>query len=138
MIGQFDRLFLCFIIDSLKNKTQGTNKKDSSYKLKHGKNKIRCPADSCLLSKRSEQGRYLAASRSLMSRFEDVDDPRLIALWREKGDIKNVDGKYHFRTVAIENVPHTTTHLMHILTWAWARRFARNLETDEVIKLYDI
>lgn len=90
MIGQFDRLFLCFIIDSLKNKTQGTNKKDSSYKLKHGKNKIRCPADSCLLSKRSEQGRYLAASRSLMSRFEDVDDPRLIALWREKGVINEV------------------------------------------------
>lgn len=54
------------------------------------------------------------------------------------GDIQNIDGKYHFRTVAIENVPHTTTHLMHILTWAWARRFARDLETGEVVELYEI
>lgn len=54
------------------------------------------------------------------------------------GDVKNVDGKYHFRTVAIENIPHTTIRMMHVLSWSFLRRFARNLETGEIIELYDI
>ena len=54
------------------------------------------------------------------------------------GDVKNVDGKYHFRTIALENVPHTTTRLMHVLTWSFLRRFAKNLETGEVVELFDI
>lgn len=52
------------------------------------------------------------------------------------GDIKNIDGKYHFRTVAMENIPHTTVRAMHILCWSYIRRFARNLETGEVIELF--
>lgn len=54
------------------------------------------------------------------------------------GDIKNVDGKYHFRTVAIENIPHTTTRMMHVLAWSYLRRFEKDLETQEIIERYDI
>lgn len=52
------------------------------------------------------------------------------------GDIRNTDGKYHFRTVAMENVPHTTVRFMHVLAWSFLRRFARNIETGEIIELY--
>ena len=52
------------------------------------------------------------------------------------GDIRNIDGKYHFRTVAMENVPHTTVRFMHVLAWSFLRRFARNRETGEVMELY--
>lgn len=51
-------------------------------------------------------------------------------------DIKNVDGKYHLRIAAVENLSHTTCTFMHTLTWSYLRRFARNLETGEVIELY--
>lgn len=52
------------------------------------------------------------------------------------GDIKNVDGKYHFRVVGMENIPHTTCRMMHVFAWSFLRRFSRNLETGEVIELY--
>lgn len=52
------------------------------------------------------------------------------------GDVKNVDGNYHFRTVAMSNIPHTTCRTMHILSWSFLRRFARDLETGKVIELY--
>ena len=52
------------------------------------------------------------------------------------GDIKNVDGKYHFRTVAMENIPHTTVRFMQVLAWSYVRRFARDLETGEIVELY--
>ena len=52
------------------------------------------------------------------------------------GDIRNVDGNYHFRTIAMENIPHTTCRTMHILSWSYIRRFARNLSTGEVIERY--
>ena len=52
------------------------------------------------------------------------------------GDIKNTDGKYHFRTVAMENVPHTTVRFMQVLAWSFLRRFARDPQTGEIIELY--
>lgn len=52
------------------------------------------------------------------------------------GDIKNVDGKYHFRTIAMSNIPHTTCRMMHVLSWSFLRRFARNLATGEVDELF--
>lgn len=52
------------------------------------------------------------------------------------GDIKNIDGNFRFRTVAMENIPHTTSRFMHVLTWSFLRRFARDLKTGEVIELY--
>ncbi len=54
------------------------------------------------------------------------------------GDVKNTDGKYHFRTVAMENVPHTTVRMMHVIAWSFLRRFARDLKTGEIIELYDL
>ncbi|MGM9594227.1 MAG: hypothetical protein ACI3U8_07720 [Candidatus Onthomonas sp.] len=51
-------------------------------------------------------------------------------------DIQNVDGKYHFRVVAIENMPHMTLPSMHLCAWNYMRRFARDTETGEVIELY--
>lgn len=50
-------------------------------------------------------------------------------------DIKNADGKYHLRMVALGNMPHTPTPAMVQLSWAFLRRFARNLETGESIEL---
>jgi len=52
------------------------------------------------------------------------------------GDIRNIDGKYHFRVVAMENIPHTTCRMMHVFAWSFLRRFRRNLETGEIIELY--
>ena len=51
-------------------------------------------------------------------------------------DVKNVDGKYHMRHVAMGNVPHTVTPAMCDITWNFLRRFARNLETGECVELY--
>ena len=50
-------------------------------------------------------------------------------------DIKNVDGKFHLRMVALGNMPHTPTPAMSQLSWAFMRQFARNLETGEIIEL---
>ena len=50
-------------------------------------------------------------------------------------DIKNKDGKYHLRMVALGNMPHTVTPAMIQLSWSFLRRFARNLETGEIIEL---
>lgn len=52
------------------------------------------------------------------------------------GDIKNLDGNWHFRTVAMQNIPHTTCRTMHVLSWSFLRRFARDLENGKVIELY--
>lgn len=51
-------------------------------------------------------------------------------------DIKNVDGKYHLRIVALGNMPHTITPTMINLTWSYVRRFARNQETGATVELY--
>ncbi|MGM9522555.1 MAG: hypothetical protein ACI3VB_08780 [Oscillospiraceae bacterium] len=51
-------------------------------------------------------------------------------------DIKNNDGKYHFRVVAIENMPHMPLPSMHLCAWNFMRRFARDLDTGEVIELF--
>lgn len=53
------------------------------------------------------------------------------------GDIQNVDGKKHLRIVAVENLTHTTCAFMHTLSWSFLRRFARDLEKDAVIELFD-
>jgi hypothetical protein len=50
-------------------------------------------------------------------------------------DIENVDGKYHFRVVAIENMPHMTLPSMHLCAWNYMRRFSRNQQTGEIIEL---
>lgn len=52
-------------------------------------------------------------------------------------DIQNTDGKYHLRIASSENMPHTVTPCMVNLAWSYIRRFARNLETGEVIDLYE-
>lgn len=50
-------------------------------------------------------------------------------------DIKNVDGKYHLRVAASENMPHTVTPCIVDLAWSYIRNFARDLETGAVIDL---
>lgn len=52
-------------------------------------------------------------------------------------DIRNVDGKYHLRVASSENMPHTVTPCIVDLAWSYIRRFARNLETGEVIDRYE-
>ena len=50
-------------------------------------------------------------------------------------DIKNQEGKYHLRMVALGNMPHVVTPAMIQLSWSFLRRFARNQETGEIIEL---
>lgn len=52
-------------------------------------------------------------------------------------DVKNNQGKYHLRMVAEENMPHNTTPNQQKVSWSFLRRFARDLETGEVIELYE-
>jgi hypothetical protein len=51
-------------------------------------------------------------------------------------DILNSSGKLRLRLVALENLPHTPAPQMPGLTWDFVRRFARNLETGEIIERY--
>ncbi|MBQ6222960.1 MAG: hypothetical protein IJJ44_10155 [Solobacterium sp.] len=53
------------------------------------------------------------------------------------GDIKNVDGRYHLQVVAVENLSHTTCKAQHLMSWTFVRRFARDLENDLVVELYE-
>lgn len=50
-------------------------------------------------------------------------------------DIKNGDGKFHLRIVALGNMPHTVTSTMIELAWSFLRRFARDQKTGECIEL---
>lgn len=50
-------------------------------------------------------------------------------------DIKNTEGNYHLRIVALGNMPHTVTPTMIKLTWSFVRRFAREQETGSCIEL---
>lgn len=52
------------------------------------------------------------------------------------GDIRNIDGRYHFRVVAIENLSHMVSPSMNLCAWNYMRRFARNRETGEVIEIF--
>lgn len=51
-------------------------------------------------------------------------------------DIKNVDGRYHLRIVALGNMTHTVTPAMIDFSWSFLRRFARNQESGECVELY--
>jgi len=53
------------------------------------------------------------------------------------GDVKNKDGKYHFRIASIERMVHITSPQMPILSWNFMSRFARNRKTGEVIERYE-
>ena len=53
-------------------------------------------------------------------------------------DITNNAGKNHLRLVTLENLPHMPAPQMPELTWDFVRRFARNLETGEVVELYSV
>jgi hypothetical protein len=50
-------------------------------------------------------------------------------------DLKNIDGKYHFRVIAVENMPHTVEPTMLSCAWNYMRKFARDQETGKVIEL---
>lgn len=50
-------------------------------------------------------------------------------------DIKNNEGKYHLRMIALGNMPHTVTPAMIQLSWSFLRRFARDQETGAIIEL---
>lgn len=52
-------------------------------------------------------------------------------------DVQNRSGKFWLRMVGEENMPHNTTPNQQKLSWSFLRRFARDLETGEVIELYE-
>lgn len=95
---------------------------------------MRCPIP-------SDEAIFAAASGSKVERVLGFPVDRTDVIYAEGGeccigDIKNVDGNFHFRMVAMENIPHTTCRFMHVLTWSFLRRFARDLKTGNVIELY--
>ena len=94
---------------------------------------MRCPVP--------EDGEILRAGRDRTEQVFGFPCDRTDILYAEGsecyiGDIRNTDGRYHFRMVAMENVPHTTVRFMHVLAWSFLRRFARNPETGEILELY--
>lgn len=52
------------------------------------------------------------------------------------GHVYNDQGKEYFRACTVDNLPHITTPMTPVLSWNYIRRFARNLETGEVIERY--
>jgi hypothetical protein len=52
-------------------------------------------------------------------------------------DLKNNQGRYHLRMVALENMPHVPTPMMLDLAWDFLRRFQRDLETGQIIERYE-
>lgn len=50
-------------------------------------------------------------------------------------DMKNKEGNYHLRIVALGNMPHTVTPAMIKLAWSYLRTFARDQETGKCIEL---
>ncbi|MBR6322902.1 MAG: hypothetical protein IKR59_08535 [Lachnospiraceae bacterium] len=79
---------------------------------------------------KTEEERVFGYPADRMYRFYAENTNHFVA------DFINVDGRNHFRTVAIENLPHATCHVMNEMAWSFLKRFARNLETGEVIELY--
>lgn len=51
-------------------------------------------------------------------------------------DVQNNAGKKHLRLVTLENMPHMPAPQMPALSWDFLSRFARDLETGEVLELY--
>ncbi|MBE6016525.1 MAG: hypothetical protein E7233_02795 [Lachnospiraceae bacterium] len=52
------------------------------------------------------------------------------------GELKNNEGKKHYRLVMLTNQGHFISHQMAETGWEFMRRFARDLETGETIELY--
>ncbi len=51
-------------------------------------------------------------------------------------DVKNTDGNYHLRFVAIENMPHNPFPSLQMMEWSFVRRFERNPQTMVIIERY--
>lgn len=47
-------------------------------------------------------------------------------------DIRNIDGNYHFRVVAEENIPHLATPSGLTLAWDYIKHFKRDMHTGEI------
>lgn len=88
-----------------------------------------------------EEIRATRNSDDLAERNIGVPSDRTEVLTLEKSenyivDIKNVEGKYHLRMVALGNMPHTVTPTMVNLSWSFMRRFARDQETGACVELW--
>lgn len=95
---------------------------------------MRCPVLSA--------GEIAAPGRNKVERVLGFPCDRTDVLYAEGsecyiGDIRNVDGNYHFRVVGMENIPHTTCRMMHVFAWSFLRRFRRELETGRIIENFD-
>lgn len=75
------------------------------------------------------------AERELGFPADDAETVYLDGLEHYIGDIRNVDGKFHFRVVAIENLSHMVSPSMNLMAWNYMRRFARDQATGEVVEL---
>lgn len=96
---------------------------------------MRCPlqSDEELLAAAESPNK---AVRALGFPSEKAETAYLDGFEHYIADVKNIDGNYHFRVIAIENMPHMVVPSMHIFAWNYLRRFARNQETGEVIELF--
>jgi hypothetical protein len=50
-------------------------------------------------------------------------------------NIRNKAGRHHLRLVTLENLPHMNAPQMPELSWDFVKRFARDLETGQVVEL---
>ncbi|MCD8106135.1 MAG: hypothetical protein LUF35_14350 [Lachnospiraceae bacterium] len=94
----------------------------------------RCPQQS------TEEVMAAASSPNKAIRALGFPADRAETLWLDGfehyiGDIRNIDGNYHFRVVAIENLSHMVAPSMNLCAWNYMRQFARDLKSGKVIEL---
>lgn len=80
-------------------------------------------------------------SKDYTERTTCLAGDRFQTLWAEGiehyiVDFYNEAGKDHLRVVRDQNMPHTVTPFMTTLSWDFMRRFARDLNTKEVLELF--
>lgn len=49
-------------------------------------------------------------------------------------DIRNCDGEYHLRVVALGNMPHVVTPAMVTISWSFLRRFSRDPSSGQIME----
>lgn len=95
----------------------------------------RCPAKSV------EEIRATRESRDYVERMLGIPADKTEVLYMDGSenyiaDIKNTDGNYHLRIVALGNMTHTITPMMIDLSWSFLRRFAKDRKSGACVERY--
>ncbi len=117
--------------------TEGNN--DIMYNVESWKARLRAY---CCPPRTTEEILATKNSRSKVERVLGIPADKKEILYMDGyenyiADIRNEEGRYHLRMIALQNMPHTVTPLMIDLSWSFLCRFARNLKNGETVELYE-